>query len=815
MLVPLSWLADWIELPDSVEALAESLTGGGLEVDAIERTGPDLSALVVGDVVEHGPHPNADRLSVCRVDAGDDEPFEVVCGAPNVAAGQKIAFARVGTRLPDGTRLKKSRIRSVTSMGMICSERELGLGDEHEGILVLDTDAPAGTPLADVLSAGETILEIAITANRGDCASILGIAREVRAHFGAAVRVPTCDPPEGERAVAEDLRVEITDPEGCHRYDARVVRGVRVGPSPNWMQQRLEAAGMRPINVVVDVTNYVMLELGQPLHAFDLDRLRGGVIRVRSAEAGERMTTLDGVERTLDPSDLLITDGGGPVAVAGVIGGGDSEVSDATTNLLIESAHFRPGRVRLTAKRLGVQTDASYRFERGVDRAGVTRAADRAARLIAELAGGEVSRGVATATGSTPDGVDEIALAPARVNGLLGTALSRDEIEAYLARVGVEPATESESESGGGGRHGDEPGRYAIPSHRNDLRIAEDLIEEVARIHGLDRIPATVQVGPLVGGGAPRSWTDAERARDTLWAEGVTEVMCFPFLDPRDLDRLDLAESDPRRATLGVVNPIAESHSQLRSTLLPSLLGLLRENRNRQIDRVRIFEVSRVFRVEKEGELPEEDLCVAAVLTRSDQNRLWEAKTEAAPPLFFEAKGIALRLVSALGYRAELRPGAPQPYQHPGASAGIRVGRRVVGEVGELHPDAAARFAIDVPCAVIELSLSALADVPRQEKRFREVSRHPQMQRDLAVLVDRDQRAGELVDAIRRKGGDHLASVEVFDRYEGQGVPEGKVSLAFRLVFQRVDRTLTDGEVTKSVDQVVKMLANQFGGELR
>jgi len=806
MHVPLSWLAEWIALPADLEELCHHLTMGGLEVDDIIRTGPALDGIVVGHVLSREPHPNADRLALCKVAYGGAEAVDVVCGAPNVAAGQKIAFAPVGTVMPDGTKLKKAKLRGVVSRGMICSERELEMSDEHAGILVLDDDAPVGAALRETLGAGDTVLEIALTANRGDCASILGIAREVAAHFGGELQLPPLEAPEGSRAVDDDIRIQIEAGDGCWRYAGRIVRGLRVGPSPDWLAARIEAAGFRSINNVVDLTNYVLLELGQPLHAFDLAKLEGGQVGVRWARAGETLETLDGERRGLREDDLVITDaalpGGRPIALAGVMGGANSEVSETTTDILIESAHFAPEAIRRTARRLGLHSDASYRFERGVDREGIEQAANRAARLVAEICGGEISRGVALATGTPPAPVAEIELSPARVNRLLGTQIAEAQIEQMLGRLGIE------TRSRGGTLVAQ------IPSYRNDLEAPVDLIEEVARIHGVDNIEPAPAVGVLDAGAVPATWALAEAARDLLATAGLTEIMSFPFLDPADLDKLRLESDDPRRRLVRVLNPIVDSDSHLRPSALPSLLRLMRENANRQIDRVAIFEVCRAFLpgAREEG-LPDEPLTVTALFNDAGDPALWQARDPA--PAFYRAKGLAERLLDRLERDAEFRGGAAEPYLHPGASCEIVCSGRRVGAVGEIHPETARAFGLESTCAMVDLDLSCLADLPKKQRVYREVSRHPQVARDLAVLLDARQAAGEVVEAIRKTGGGDLTKVEVFDRYEGKGVPEGKVSLAFRLTFQRIDRTLKDAEVAKATDRIVQMIAHRFGGELR
>ncbi len=798
MRVGLGWLSEWVDLPASREELEDRLTVGGLEIEEVIQMGPSLDGLVVGHVRQRVQHPDADRLSVCTVDLGGEAPVEIVCGAPNVAAGQAVAVAPHGTVLPDGTKIKRGRIRGVKSNGMICSSRELGLGDDHDGILVLETDAAAGTPLAEAMPPGETVLDMEITPNRGDWVSMLGMAREVRAHYGGALRMPDEEPPEDGPPAADAISVAIDDGAGCHRYVARIVRDVRVGPSPAWLVDRLEAAGLRPVNNVVDVTNLVMLEYGQPLHAFDLERLRGGQIGVRAAHAAEKIETLDGEVRELLPEDLLIVDGEGPVAVAGVMGGADSEVSDATTALLIESAHFEPSRVRRTARRLGLHSDASYRFERGVDPEGQARAADRAARLIQEIAGGTVAKGRVEALGETPARTAEIVLDPARANRLLGTALSGAEMVALLGRVDVEASEQADGSL-----------RCTPPSYRNDLHLPVDLVEEVARIYGYGEIDEAMPEGTLGGISEPPDRSLREAVRDALVGAGLVEVMTFPASPPDDADALRLPEDDPRRPTLQLVNPITSNEPTLRATVVPGLLRLVRGNLARQVDRFTLFELSRVFRP-GEG-LPAEPLEAAAAVVDAGEVDLWGA----GAPVFFQAKGMGERLFAQLEVEARFEPGGSEPFLHPGACGTFRVGSQDVASVGEIHPEVAARFDIETPTALLVVDVAGLLAVPRRRPHLEEVSRHPHVRRDLAVLLDRGVAAGEVLEAIRKRGGGSLRSARVFDRYEGKGVPEGKVSLAFRLVFQRADRTLLDSEVSKAVDRVVHLLEERFGGELR
>ena len=801
MRVPLGWLATFIDLPAQAE-LAERLTLAGLEIEEVLRTGPDLSAIRVGHVLERRPHPNAERLSVCSVDLGLAAPASIVCGAPNVAAGQRVAVTVPGVTLPDGTKLKKTKIRGEVSEGMICSARELGLGEDQGGILVLEPGAKIGAPLSDVLQAGETILDVEITPNRGDWVSLLGMAREVRALFGGTLRMPPSEPTEGSRAAADDIRIAIDDPDGCHHYVGRVVRGVQVGPSPPWLAARLGAAGMRAINVVVDVTNLVLLEYGQPLHAFDLSSLRGAEIRVRRAHAGEKLATLDGETRALAPDDLVIADAERAIAIAGVMGGAETEVRATTRDVLIESAQFAPVRVRRTSKRLGLRSEASYRFERGVDPDGIARAADRAARLLAELAGGTVSRGRVEARGSAPDRAGEIVLDPAHPNRLLGAKLTTEEIVALLSRVGVQARLDVENRL-----------RCTVPSWRNDLSIAEDLIEEIARIHGYDAIEPTMPRAALAPVSRPATLVLLDRTRDVLKAAGLVEIRLMPTMQPADLDALRLPPDDTLRRSVRLANPMPGMGALLCTSLLPGLLRASRRNLSRQVESVRIFEVGRTFLARAPGELPEEPLRAAALVTRGERASLWEPASPAPP--FFAVKGIAESLLDELGRPAVFHAGSTAPWLHPGASGELRSGATVLCRLGELHPEVASAFEITAPCALLEVDLEKLLELPAEPPRYREVSPYPAVHRDLAVLLAASQPAGDVLDAIRKTAGNMLVFAAIFDRYEGVGVPAGRVSIAFRLVFQRPDRTLLDAEVAKTTERVIEMLAQRFGGELR
>jgi phenylalanyl-tRNA synthetase beta chain len=554
---------------------------------------------------------------------------------------------------------------------------------------------------------------------------------------------------------------------------------------------------------VVDVTNLVMLELGQPLHAFDLATLRGAEIRVRRARAGEKLAMLDGQMRELVPEDLVIADAERAIALAGVMGGSETEVRAETRDLVIESAHFAPRGVRLSARRLRLLTEASYRFERGVDHAGVARAADRCALLIAELCGGSVSRGRVEQRGAPFVHCGEIALDPAHPSRLLGVPLDREAVVACLARLEIASAPAPDGRL-----------RCRIPSWRNDLSIPQDLVEEVARVYGYDRIPVTLPQAALTPVVLPRPRALAARARDSLCALGLLETRSIPLLAPSDLDALRLAPDDPRRRSVRVLNPIIEADPDLRTSLVPGLLRAARRNRARQVERVRLFELGRSFLANGAGAAPDEPEGLAAVLVGTERGRIWDARDV---PIFFEAKGIAERLLHELGMPVRFRAGGDgAPYLHPHACGELRLGKRVVARVGELHPEVASSYELGgADCAVLEVDLEALASIAPVRPTYTEVSPYPASRRDLAVLVAAEQPAGEVLEAIRSAAGPLVTGVALFDRYEGRGVPEGKLSLAFRLEFQRSDRTLTEAEVTGAVERVVRMLAERFGGELR
>lgn len=807
MRVSLRWLGQYVDIADlPPEALAEKLTRSGVAVEGIERRNAGLEGAVIGHVLECAPHPQADRLRVCRVDVGRGAPLQIVCGAPNVAAGQKVAVALPGARLPDGRTIGEATLRGVASQGMILSGQEMGLPDKvipramRDGILVLADDAPVGADAAAHLGLDDVVLELDLTPNRADCLSLLGVAYEVAAILNRSVTLPPEEVPEEGAPAADAVRVAIEAPDHCHRYAARLVRGVRIGPSPQWLQNRLMAAGIRPINNVVDVTNYVMLEYGQPLHAFDYGALAGGNIVVRLAREGERLVTLDEVERVLDGQTLLITDGTKAVGIAGVMGGANSEVRDATVDVLLESAYFVPASVRRTSRKLGIRSEAALRFEKGVDPGRVIPALNRAARLLAELAGGRVAPGVVEAVVRT-EAPRVIAVRPRRVNDLLGTALSDAEMGEVFRRLGFAVDAQPDGTLA-----------VTVPTRRTDVTTEIDLVEEVARLVGYDHIPTTMIEGPTTAGRLTRAQALRRRVRRLLQQAGLSEAVTYSLTDPDRAARVAPLRDGVRPIALAM--PMSEERSVLRTTLVPHLLDAVAYNRARKNEDVRLFEIGRVFWTSEArvSRLPEERLLVAAALTGHAAPVHWAEKREKVD--FYHAKGVVEFLLAELGIGGVVFEPESRAGLHPGRTARVKAGQTVLGYVGQLHPETQAAWDL-AETYVFELDLDALVGLAASTRRFAPLPKVPAVLRDLAIVVDRDVPAAALESVIREAGGDILEAVTLFDVYTGEPIPEGQKSVAFSLVFRDPARTLTDEEVAAAHERIVAALERAHGAKLR
>lgn len=828
MRVPISWLRDFVEVALPAGEIARRLTDAGLEIEGVETVGPTFDKIVVARIETLRRHPEADRLSLCEVTDGT-ATRPIVCGASNMKVGDKVALALEGAALPNGAKIKRSKIRGQVSEGMLCSARELGLGDDHAGILILPEGAPLGAPLADAMGLGDAVLSIKVYPNRPDLLSVRGVAREVAAVSGARLARRELAP---SRPTGGRVPVSVEDAADCARYVGRWIAGVRVGPSPAWLQRRLEAAGMRPRDAVVDVTNYVMLELGQPLHAFDAETLAGPRIEVRRARPGERLKTLDGVERALDPEVLVIADANGPVAIAGIMGGEPTEVTDRTRAVFLESASFTGSVVRRGARRLGLHTEASYRFERRVDPEGCLEAIDRATALLAELAIPDpAARAQALAdttdTYPAPPAGRRVSLSVARLNRLIGfePPMARETAAGYLERLDLSVVREAD------------PDRLTVdvPSFRADIDKDVDLAEEVVRLHGYDAVPYTLpRVRPASDVRSAATHL-AERAREALVGCGFAETISFAFVAPSAMDRLGLPQADSRRAPLALKNPLSVEMSVMRTTLLPGLLAAVETNVRQGARRMRLFEVGKVFLCLAGEKLPAEPTQLAAILIGPREPAGWNRPE--VPADLFDATGVVERLAQALRVPGlavvPVGAGRPpaEPYLHPSLAGWLEIpaGRRgaanghggagggvVVGSVGALHPDLAAGLDLDgQPAFLIELSLDVLAPHAAIRPAFRPVPRFPAVLRDLALILDVSRPAREVLELAWAERQPLLRDVTVFDLYEGPPVPPGRRSLGLTITYQADDRTLTDEEVNRVHTRLTQRLTQALGAEIR
>ncbi len=803
MRVSLQWLSEYVELAIDAYELAERLTMAGTAVEGVEKLGNELDGMLVGRVLEVTPHPHADRLRVCRVDLGE-RSVDIVCGAPNVRPGMLAPVAPPGTRLPDGSTIGEAVIRGVASKGMLLSERELGISEQAAGIMELEEAAEPGFPLKKALGAEDTVLVLEVTPNRPDCLCMLGMAREVSAVTGARMRRPHFQLKEDDPPAADDVRVDIIDSDLCSRYSARLIEGLEIAASPWWMRRRLRAAGVRPINNVVDITNYVMLETGQPLHAFDFDLLKDGNIIVRRALAGESMVTLDGVERRLSPEDLLICDPRGPVALAGVMGGEHTEINEATTRVLLESAHFDPANIMRTSRQQGLSSEASYRFERGVDPSGCARAADRAAYFMRELAGGRIRRGVIDARAREIAPL-RLSFRVERASKLIGIALEAKEARRVLQSLELEVTAEKAGERGA-------VLEVEVPTFRPDLEREIDLVEEIARIHGYQNVPSTLPSSSArVGTLTPGQRFKREAAR-VMCGLGLHEAVTVSFISEAWMDRLDPAREWLPRFPVRLRNPLSEENAVMRPSLLPGLLEAVRFNVNRRVSDVHLYELGRVF-LPQEGEaLPREPLMLACALAGDWVPKQWSGDAEAVD--FFTLKGIMERMASSLMVQEFSLQREELPFLHPSQSCAVLVKGEKAGFMGTLHPRVCDHADLPRNIAVMEIELS-LFEAARLEPHFREIPRFPTLQMDLAVVVDEEIEASALEKAIRETGGELLYEARLFDLYRGEQLGEGKKSLAFNLVFCAMDRTLRDEEARASFEVIVTALRERFGARLR
>ncbi|AZV44650.1 phenylalanine--tRNA ligase subunit beta [Peribacillus asahii] len=803
MFVSYKWLQEYVDLSGiSAAELADKITKSGIEVEGVEKKSEGLKGVVIGHVLEREQHPNADKLNKCLVDIGAEEPVQIICGAPNVDKGQKVAVATVGAVLPGNFKIKKAKLRGEESHGMICSLQELGIESKivakeyAVGIFNFPQDAQVGEDALEALGLDDEILELSLTPNRSDALSMLGVAYEVAAILGRDVKWPTIEKEEASEKASDYISVKVEATEDNPLYIAKVVKDVKIGPSPLWMQTSLMAAGIRPHNNVVDITNFVLLEYGQPLHAFDYDRLGSKELVIRRAKDAEKITTLDEAERTLTPDHLVITNGTEPVAIAGVMGGANSEVKNDTTTVIIEAAYFKGSTVRKASKDHGLRSEASARFEKGVDPARVREAGERAAQLMAEYAGGTILEGSVEYNDMKVEPA-VISITLNKINGLLGTSMSVSEVQDIFTRLQFDVAVEGENFT------------VTIPTRRGDITIEADLVEEAARLYGYDNIPSTLPTGTTTPGALSDYQQKRRKARRTLEGVGLFQAITYSLTSTEKAAQFALEA----RESIRLAMPMSEERSQLRLSIVPQLLEVVKYNNARQMDSVALYEIGSVFLKQDGEQLPEEREHVAAAITGLWESHLWQG--EKKPVDFFVAKGILEALFDTLGVASQIEyRQAEVKNLHPGRTAEVLLNGEVIGFIGQVHPTVQKELDIK-ETYVFELSFKALAEAKVAPIAYETIPRFPSITRDIALVVDSTTKAGDIQSIIVEAGGSLLKEVQVFDLYEGDKMEEGKKSIAYSLKYFDPERTLTDEDITKAHDKVLAAVKDQAGAELR
>jgi phenylalanyl-tRNA synthetase beta chain len=807
MKVPVSWLKEYCDPGLDSAAIGRLLSMSGTELERITRVGipsgdGNASFFRIGKVVEAEKHPNAERLRVCRVQLAGADVRTIVCGAPNVDTGEVVLVALPGAVLANGTKMGVADLRGVRSEGMIISETEVEIGTDAEGIVVLPDSYEIGEPADTYLTLGDDVLELEVNPNRADCLSVYGIARELHALTGAELASDPGeqDAPSGGEKAEDYLSVTVDDPELCPRFSARVFVDVQIGPSPLWLKARLVAAGQRPINNVVDITNYVMLALGQPMHAYDLDRLAGPTLHVRRAREGERLQTLDGTEQVFDDDAVLVCDAKSASGIGGIMGGAASEVSAETTRVAMEAATWNGGNILETSKKLGLRTEASARFEKQLHPELALRAQRLAATMMVELCGARMVDGTIDVAAEPPE-QPRITLRSQRLQGLLGEQIDSEQSAAILSRLGF------------GVVSGNGDIAVETPYFRHyDVTREADVIEEVVRIHGLDKLPETLPSRRHAVGGLTREQRLRRSTEDFLRGRGLSEVITYSFISPEWIARLGLSAQDRRCRVLHIANPLSEEQSAMRTTLLCGLLDATRYNLDRDIEELRLFECGRVFLSNGQERLPDEQLHLGLVLAGAYEPATWSSP--ARPPDFYAAKGLLVGLLDALGVDWRLADGGPA-FLHPGRAAEVLIAGREAGWVGEVHPRVARSFGLEDPPTALEIDLDVTLAAAQGATSYQDLISYPAVRQDIAVVVDDAIEARTVVDVVRAAGGPELRSAEVFDLYRGEQLPEGKKSLALRLAFQAADRTLTDDEVASLRERIRDSLDREVGGSLR
>ena len=810
MQVSIKWLKDYIDFTETPEQLADKLTMAGIPVENVVDPGEGLEKVVTGRIEKLEPHQNSDHLQICTMNVGLAENIIIVTGAQNVAEGQVVPVAMVGAHLPNGMKISKGKLRGVASNGMLCSAQELKLDleklpeEQKTGIFILPSDTPVGIPAKDVLGLNDVVLEFELTANRADCFSVFGLVREIAAITGNKPHFPEIKVNEDDNTKLNDIfSVEIADPDLCSRFSTRMLKNVKIGPSPEWMQQRLEGAGIRSINNVVDVTNFVMIELGHPMHAYDYDKITGKKLIARRAIEGEELHTLDDTSRKAKGEMLVIADSEKAAGLAGIMGGFETEITDTTTTVVLESADFYGPCIRRTARACGLSSEASGRFERGVDSETTIKALDRAAQLLQEMGACTVCEGIVDVY-PNPKQANYVTFTPEQINNHLGTNIAKDVMLNIITSVGFDVTKDENDEI-----------TVKVPSWRNDVTCMADISEEIARLHGFDKIKSTLPNGVSIQGTQSAKQTFIDKVKASLSSQGLYETISFALTNEETFNKLNIPQDSPLRKAVPIMNPLSDEYPLVRTTLLSSIFDNLARNLARKNDDVALFEVGSVFfpKALPVTELPDEVVKIAGAITGRRNAQGWNQANDMVD--FYDAKGIIEELLANLRVTRYTVEAGTHYAMHPGKTALFKKGRDVIATVGEVHPAVLSAYGITKPVYIFELDATTVMKYMAKDLKYKALPKYPATSRDLAMLVDVDVNAADIEKAMTKVAGQNLTQITLFDVYTGKQVEEGKKSLAFSLTFQSNDKTLTDAEIDPAIEKIVAKLQKDFNANLR
>ena len=810
MQVSIKWLKDYIDFTETPEQLADKLTMAGIPVENVVDPGEGLEKVVTGRIEKLEPHQNSDHLQICTMNVGLAENIIIVTGAQNVAEGQVVPVAMVGAHLPNGMKISKGKLRGVASNGMLCSAQELKLDleklpeEQKTGIFILPSDTPVGIPAKDVLGLNDVVLEFELTANRADCFSVFGLVREIAAITGNKPHFPEIKVNEDDNTKLNDIfSVEIADPDLCSRFSTRMLKNIKIGPSPEWMQQRLEGAGIRSINNVVDVTNFVMVELGHPMHAYDYDKITGKKLIARRAIEGEELHTLDDTSRKAKGEMLVIADSEKAAGLAGIMGGFETEITDTTTTVVLESADFYGPCIRRTARACGLSSEASGRFERGVDSETTIKALDRAAQLLQEMGACTVCEGIVDVY-PNPKQANYVTFTPEQINNHLGTNIAKDVMLNIITSVGFDVTKDENDEI-----------TVKVPSWRNDVTCMADISEEIARLHGFDKIKSTLPNGVSMQGTQSAKQTFIDKVKASLSSQGLYETISFALTNEETFNKLNIPQDSPLRKAVPIMNPLSDEYPLVRTTLLSSIFDNLARNLARKNDDVALFEVGSVFfpKALPVTELPDEVVKIAGAITGRRNAQGWNQTNDMVD--FYDAKGIIEELLANLRVTRYTVEAGTHYAMHPGKTALFKKGRDVIATVGEVHPAVLSAYGITKPVYIFELDATTVMKYMAKDLKYKALPKYPATSRDLAMLVDVDVNAADIEKAMTKAAGQNLTQITLFDVYTGKQVEEGKKSLAFSLTFQSNDKTLTDAEIDPAIEKIVAKLQKDFNANLR